>query len=387
MSQAVSFSTDFASRLENINKMLSAMADRDTKFLSMFLDLSNAVDSYYYEWDDKTLVGFKDVLVTTLSSTATTTITVGSNINVPKRYIDGTTTFRIDSEYMLVTSTITVATLFTQLNVTRAARGTTAATHAANAQVIIVDAHRVEGFSAGRDDSQKGSRRFNYTQIYERQLILTGTSQSVKAVGDEMKINKQAEDLTKELLKELQMSLIHGIRYTTNSAAPQDRTMGGFYYWATQGGGNNINGSGNSIDTSMIDDVIENYLNRGGDADNLSMIVSLKQQRKLNDLKAGRIIHGGMTQKDMSINNFVESYDFGGRAHVNVTYLTDLADDEVYFFDKSKVKVKPLQGRSWDRQPLAKTGDSDKELILGEYTTEFRNVYETLYRYYGLATV
>jgi len=385
MSQAQSFSTDFTSRLEAINKMLSTIAERDTKFLSMFLDLSNSVDSYFWEWSDKTLVGFKDVLTTALSSTTVTTITVNSNSNVPKRYIDGTTTIRIDSEYMLVTSTITVSTNFSQYNVTRAQKGTTAATHAANAQILIVDAHRIEGFTAGRDDSQKSSRRFNYTQIFERQLIMTGTSQSIKAVGDEMKINKQALDLTKELVKELQMSLIHGMRYSPNTNNPTDRTFGGFYWWATQGGGNSTPAGGNNLSTDMIDDVIEAYLNKGGDANNLSMAISIKQQRKLNDLKLARIIGGGMTQKEMGLNNFVETYDFGSRAHVDVMYLTDLADDEVYFFDKSKISVKPLQGRTWERTPLAKTGDSEKELILGEYTAEFRNCFETLYRYSGLA--
>jgi hypothetical protein len=387
MSQAISYSTDFTSRLEAINKMLSTMAYRDTKFLSMFLDLSNPVDSYLWEWSDKTLVGFKDVLTTALTSTTTTTITVASNSNLPKRYIDGTTNIRIDGEYMLVTSTITVTTTLSSYNVTRAQKGTTAATHVANSQILIVDAHRVEGFTAGRDDSQRSSRKFNYTQIFERQLILTGTSQHVKAVGDEMKLNKQAMDLTKELLVELQMSLIHGLRYTPNSNNPTDRAFGGFYYWATQGGGTSTAAGGNSLDTTLIDDVIEAYLNKGGDANNLTLAVPIKQQRKLNDLKAARIVGGGQTQKEMGINNFVETYDFGSRAHVTVIPVVDLADDEVYFFDKSLIKVKPLQGRTWDRQPLAKTGDSEKELIVGEYTAEFRNVQETLYRYSGLATL
>jgi hypothetical protein len=385
MSQAKSFSTDFTSRLEQINKMMSTIAERDTKFLNMFLDLSNSVDSFFWEWPDKTLVGFKDVLKVALSSTTTTTVTVNSNTSLPKRYIDGTTTINVDDEYMLVTSTITVSTNFSTYNVTRATKGTTAATHAANAQILIVDAHRVEGFDAGRDDSQKSVRKGNYTQIFERQLIMTGTSQSVKAVGDEMKINKQALDLTKEIVKELQMSLIHGLKFATDTNNPTDRTLGGFRYWATQGGGNNTTAGGNAIDTTLIDDVIEAYLNKGGDPSNLSMACSIKQQRKLNDLKLARIIGGGMTQKETSLNQFVESYDFGGRAHVDVMYLTDLRDDEIYFFDKSRIKVMPLAGRTWERTPLAKTGDNVKEMIVGEYTAEFRNCPETLYRYYNLA--
>jgi hypothetical protein len=33
----------------------------------------------------------------------------------------------------------------------------------------------------------------------------------------------------------------------------------------------------------------------------------------------------------------------------------------------------PLAGRSFHHKPLARTGDSDRGEVLGEYTLEFRN--------------
>jgi hypothetical protein len=189
-------------------------------------------------------------------------------------------------------------------------------------------------------------------------------------------------------MKELQMSLVHGLRYANDATNYTDRKMGGFYYWALNGG-QNISNNNSPISAGLIDDVIESYLNNGGDANNLSMLVPTKQQRKLNDLKEARIINGGMSQSETNINNFVESYDFGSRAKVEVILCTDLADNEIYFFDKSKNEVRPLGNenttRAFGRKPLPEDGDFKREMILGEYTAIFRNVRETLFRYNSLA--
>lgn len=388
MSQSLSYTTDFGSKQESINAMIMALADRDTKLLSMFLKLGDPVDALKYEWVDKTLVGFKDKLSAALASTTTTVITVSSGTNAPKRYIDGHTLVRVDDEVMLCVSTITIVTYSMQINVTRASLGTTAATHANGSQVLLYGNPQAEGFSAGRDDSQKGTRQFNYTQIFERELKLSGSSQAIKAVAAEPQLDKQAADLLPELLKELQMSLIHGLRFANDSTAYTDRKMGGFYHWALNGG-TNTNGNSNVLGFSMIDDVIESYLNNGGDANNLTLLVPTRQQRKLNDLKEARIINGGMSQSENNLNNFVENYDFGSRAKVQVILCTDLADNEVYFFDRTRVEVRPLgneyTSRAFGRKPLPEDGDFKREMILGEYTAVFRNVRETLFRYYNLA--
>ena len=384
MSQSISYATDFASKLEEVHKALKAVADRDTKFLSMFLKLNDPVNNNKFEWVDKTLVGFKDALSAVLSTTNGTTITVASGTNAPKRYIDGVTLIRVDDEVLLVNSTITVVTNASSYNVTRAQLGTTAATHANAAQVILIGNPRAEGFNAGRDDSQRGVRKFNYTQIFERQLKLSGSSQEIQSVSDEMALKSQAKELTPELLKEIQNTLVHGIRYANDSTNYTDRKMGGFYYWATQGGGTNTNAANNFIDTSMIDGVIEAYLNNGGDAEKLCMAVSIKQQRKINDLKEARVIGGGHMQSDNTINNFVNRYDFGSRASVEIIPVTDLKDDEIYFFQKDLISVHPLGSRSLMKKSLPEDGDFKRELLIGEYTAVFRNVRETLFRFYNL---
>jgi hypothetical protein len=386
MSGTISYATDFGGKLEAVHKMLSDItASGNTDFLNMFMNLEEMVTSNKFEWVDTTLVGFKDALSSALTTSTGTTITVSSGTNAPKRYIDGLTLIIIEDEVLLVNSTITVVTNASSYNVTRASLGTTASSHANLSEVMLYANPRVEGFSAGRDDSQKGSRKYNYTQILQREAKLTGTSQHVKSVGDEMKMNKQIKRLTVEIVKELQMSLINGIRYANDSTNYTDRKMGGFRYFATSGGGTNTSAAGNTIDKSMIEDVIETYLSNGGDANKLCLAVSTRQQRKLNEIKEARIIGGGQSQGEKNISNFVNRYDFGSSAQVKVILVPDFRKDEAYFFQEDLISVHPMEGRAWITKPLPEDGDFVREMILGEFTAVFRNVPETLFRYYNLA--
>lgn len=377
--------SEFGGRLEDVNKLLKSVADRNTQILSMFLDAASPVEAIKAEWVDKTLVGFKDVLSAAISTTNGTTITVAGGTNSPKRYIAGVTLLEIDDEVVLVSSIITTVTNLVSLNVTRAQFSTTAATHANNAQVIIIGNPRDEGFSAGRNDSQAGVRVYNMTQLFERQYRLSGSSQAVASVGQETLLAKQLAEALPELLKEVQHAMFYGRRFD-GGADFTGRRMGGFKWFCSQNGGvNNKDVGGNAMTFQFLDDVIEEYLNRGGDANKLCMFVSPKQQRKLNDLKEARIIGGGMSQSDMTLNNYVNKYDFGSRASIDVILSTDIKNDEVYFAQKDLVKVKPLKGRALFKKPLPEDGDFVREMVVGEYTLEVRNTRETMYRLYNLA--
>lgn len=383
MSQTISYASDFGGKLENINKMLSVIANRDYKFLAEFLDLETMVTSPKFEWVDKTLVGYKDALGAALTTSTGTTITVSSGTNAPKRYIDGLSLIYLDDEILLVNSTITVVTNSSSYNVTRGARATTASSHVNLTEVLILGAPRVEGFSAGRDDTQKGSRFYNYTQIFQLEAKLSGTSQHVKAVGDEMKMNKQIDDLTKENMKQLQMSFINGKRYAVDDTNYTDRTMGGLR-WAASTYGTNTDKAGAAIDKNFLEDVIETSIANGTPADKIVMALSTRQQRKINELQENRVIHA-IPQDSGKINNYVKTYSFGSAAEISLMLVSDLRKDECYFLQKDSIKVMPMEGRAWFSKPLPEDGDFVREMVLGEFTACFRNPRETLFRYYGLA--
>ncbi len=385
MSGTISYATDFGGKLEQVHKMLSEItASGDTKFLNEFMNLEEMVTNNKFEWVDTTLVGFKDLLSSALTTSTGTTITVASGTNAPKRYIDGLSLIFIEDEVLLVNSTITVVTNASSYNVTRAQVGTTASSHANASEVMLYANPRVEGFSAGRDDSQKGSRFYNYTQIFQREAKLSGTSQSIMSVGDEMKLSRQIKRLTQEIVKELQMTFINGLRYANDSTNYTDRKMGGLR-WAASTYGTNTDKSGQAIDKNFLEDVIETSLSNGAAPEKICLAASTRQQRRLNELQEKRVINGGVMQDSGNIKNYVKTYDFGSRAQISVMLVPDLRKDEVYFFQKGSISVHPMEKRAWVNKPLPEDGDFVREMILGEFTAVFRNPRETLYRYYGLA--
>ncbi len=379
-------SYDYASKIQDINRLISYIANRDTPLLNEFLDLSDPVKREQHEWINKPLMSFKDTLKVAITSTTATTITVnGGTATGQRRYIPGLTMLDIADERLLVASVITVSTNYTALNVARNQLSTTPVTAAVNTQVFIVSASPVEGFDASRDDSQKGVKAYNNTQIFKRELILTGTSQAIDTVGNETMLNTQAKELTPEIMKELQYAMLHELR--DDGSGTGVRRMGGLKWFAQQTGGiNNENMQNAELSYALIESVMAQYFDKGGDANKLLMIVPVTQQRKINQLKEARIIGGGQQQSDNAINNFADTYQFGTKGNAKIWWTTDLKDDEIYFVQKDKIRVRPLKGRTLDRVPLGKTGDNVKELILGEYTMEVKNPGETLYRKYNLST-
>ena len=201
---------DFGGRLESINKMLLKVADRETPLLKRHLDLSNPVKNYKHEWVEKTLVGFTDTLATTISSSTATIITLSGGTNTPKRIIDTVTVLLVGTERMLVSSTVTVVTNSRTVVVTRGHLSTTNATHDSGKEVKILNS-RSEGFSAGRDDTQKGTRNYNYTTIVERQAKISESAQGIESVGMETLLKNQVADLIPEVLKELENNFIYGV--------------------------------------------------------------------------------------------------------------------------------------------------------------------------------
>lgn len=375
--------SDYTARLENVNKTLKTIADRTTPLLSRHLDLKNPATAIKHEWVDKPLVGMRDSLKAALTSSTTTVMTLSGGTDNPKRIIDGVSTLLVGSEYLLVNSTITVVTNSQTLNVSRAQLSSTASSHAVNSEVRILSS-RVEGFTADRDDSQKGVRQYNLTMIVERQLELSGSSQAVDNVGKEQRMKQQRRDLMPEWMKDLELELLYSPR--SENADLTSRTAGGFQWHAVNRGAMNKSMGGNKPTFNDFDDIVETYLKNGGDANNITLLTSIQQQRNINELKMERIESGGMTQAEMGLNNFVEFYKFGSKARIKILFHTDVMNDEMYFYDASKVKVIPLQGRQLKREPLAKNSDTDREMILGEYTFVFRNTKQTLFRMYELAS-
>jgi hypothetical protein len=352
---------------EDLNDIVSVLAQRETPLLNLLMDNSMACTLRKHEWVNARLVGFKDTLNGGIDNAVTTITVAGAFQGASTRYVVGTI-LRIDNEYLKVT-TVNSAT---SLGVSRAFGGTSAAAHSNGASVEIVAKPKAEGFTTTDDESEVGTRDYNLTQIFYRRVSLSGTAEAVDAAGEENKLTVQVQRKMKELLKELERSLILGLRSQDGNG--DNRTLGGLTQFITQ-----IDSSGGNLTTAKIDAAILKLLDNGAAPD--IMLVSNAQKNKLNGLKEARV-SGAHQQSERMIDNLVDLYH-SDAGPLKIIRSNDVMPGELFILDSSKIKVCPLQGRRFAMEKLAKTGDAESAHILGEYTAEIRNP-EAHYRLTGL---
>lgn len=332
--------------------------ERNHNFLDLVLTQNMAATDTKHYWVDKQLKGQRAVLNEALDNSETGIDIVDA---ASKRIITNKTYIKIDDEIMGPVSAVNTNTL----TVTRAALGTTAATHSSGADVFLFTLEE-EGADNSRDDSQSGSKVYNITKIFRRELKLSGTSQAVKSVGNDNAWSNQVAELLPELMDELALMSIHGTRYADGDESL--RSFGGLSYYVS----NADDEGANAISTDMLDNKVNELLNNGASASDLCILAPGAQIKRINALKIARVVGGGMSDSSNTLRQNVDMYEFSD-ALVKVMRVPEVPKNEIYIVDKSKIKVVPLQNRSFKVEDIGKVGDSVQKLLVGEYTMEVMN--------------
>jgi len=285
-------------RHEDLRDVVAKIAqERNDKILQLFLVQDLAAADTVHKWVNKELKGYKDTLQANISD-SDTSVTVSSGSS--KRIINGQTYAKIDDEIMLVTAGAGT----NSLTVTRGALGTSELAHTAGTEVFFIEHLHEEGADNTRDDSQTGIKIHNFTQIFRRELKLSGTSQAVQSVGKSNDWSNQIKELLPELMQELRLAALQG--YLSADADESLRSMGGLAYFVS----NVDDEGGNPITTNMIDTKIEELLDNGANANDLVMLAPTRQIRHINALKVARVTGGGMDQNDTTLRNNIDMYEF-----------------------------------------------------------------------------
>lgn len=358
-------------RHEDLRDVVSKIVqEQKNTVLDLFLTQNLAAEDTTHKWVDKKLKGYKTTLSTTIND-STTSVTIADATNV--RIINSQTYIKIDDEVIQVTGNAAGV-----LTVVRGALSTTAAAHTAGAEVFFIAHLHEEGADNSRDDSQVGTKKYNYTQIFRRELKLSGTSQAVKSAGNDNAWSNQVNELLPELLGELRLSALQGKRYADGDESL--RMMGGLFSFVT----NSDDEGANPITSDMLDEKVIELLDNGADANNLVMLAPARQIKRINALKVARVVGGGMADTSNTIRNNVDMYEFSD-AMVKIVRVPELAKNELYIFDKTKFKIAPLMNRSFRVEDIGKVGDSVQKLLVGEYTCEVMNAAEAFIRVTNLA--
>lgn len=211
---------------------------------------------------------------------------------------------------------------------------------------------------------------FNYTQIFEDVVELSGTERNAIIHGEESSA-EQISDKQKELMEVLQSTLLIGNR--TIDVADKRTTIGGLKFMIDTYAPNNVIdfGGASTWNTAAsvkgkLDDAVEKIANQMGGKP--TIYVGYKAMRKLKDLADGTVF---VKRDEKSRGTAMpETYlsQLGELDLVMIRERAGVLDDLIFFVDESMIGFKAMRNRGWFTEELAKTGDSYKWQVLGEYT-------------------
>jgi hypothetical protein len=220
---------------------------------------------------------------------------------------------------------------------------------------------------AGTDDL------YNYTQIFEDVVEMSGTQRNSMIHGDE---NSAAliEDKQKELMEVLQTTLLIGNR-TINKEQKRTTTGGLKYFIDTYAPENAIDfGGATTWNTAAgvktkIDDAIEKIANNMGGKP--TIVLGFKAMRKLKDLADGTVFT--KTTDKTRGTAMPEQYlsQLGALDIVMLRERSGVMDNLIFIIDEEQCGFKAMKNRGWFTEELAKVGDSYKWQVLGEYIAKF----------------
>lgn len=325
----------------------------------------NQIKSHKYEWTERDLRPTKTTVASAEVAADDTTFYVADsgvfNVDDVLRAPDG--------EQMIVTA-VSGGTLLT---VSRGWGGTTAETMTLGETVQRIGVASPQGKDADDMVVVGTEDLYNYTQILEDVVHLSGTQRNSLIHGDENS-SELIERKQKELMEVLQSALLVGVRY--QDTASKRTTLGGLKYFIDTYASDNVIDFGGATtwntDSSVIEkfeDAVQKIADKNGNKPTIYMgYKAMRKFRLLDD----DLVRSTRSDKKRGIG-VVDGYlsQLGELDVVMLRERTGIMDDLIFFVDEEQAGYKAMRNRGWFTEELAKVGDSYKWQVLGEYTAKF----------------
>lgn len=212
---------------------------------------------------------------------------------------------------------------------------------------------------------------YNYSQIFEDVVHLTGSQRHALIHGDES-ASELISRKQKELMEVLQTALLVGSR--NKDTADKRYTLGGLKYFIdTYAPDNAINFGGSwTTDSTVIgkfEDAVEAIASKNGGKPTIYM--GYKAMRKFRQIDDD-LIRTNRSDKARGVG-VINTYlsQLGELDIVLLRERSGIMNDLIFFVDEEQVGYKAYRNRGWFTEELAKVGDSYKWQVLGEYTAKF----------------
>lgn len=246
----------------------------------------------------------------------------------------------------------------------------------------VGDNAQLEGFTASDSTMAPTVMRSNYTQIMQKTVNVSATADVVSTYGRAKETAYQLSKKADELKRELEY---HLVGKTQNASAGADgssaRTFANAF--GTDVGSNAVISASTTViidsDTGTVGDQAGPLTEAAVLSANQKMFEAGSEAKFLMIKPADSLIVAGFTAAagrtrdfgaDKTLVNVVDLYvsPFGEQKVILNRFLKAT---EALLFDPSMWSLVTL--RPWTRELLAKTGDSDRHLIVGEFSLKHKN--------------
>lgn len=360
------YSYTFANRKRDLSDILSAVIKDEPRFISNFRRVPDAKLNKH-EWLEDQLQG-RSITATAISD-GKLSVSAADFAKVRKGTLLG---MKNDPALFAVSG---VDASNQTINVTLAASNGSAsgvATLPADGGVFsIISTPMSEGTGNGdgEENYANSSVVWNTTQIFRKEIVLSGTALAVNLYGNaDNQLNRQTAFALADLARDLNRVALFGRRVESNPGTPGE--AGGLYCFATGEGALAIDAAGAQLDSFIINDAAQSVLGEGGDP--LQILCSPGQARVIsNEFKDRLQILRSDDRRGAYVASIVN--EITGNA-LTVMADPDVPDTDAWILDPSGFGLANLKGRAIsDEDATPKGFDGIRRIALGELTFEFRN--------------
>lgn len=364
------YSYDLKNVKRDLSDVLSTVIARQPRFISLFGRKADATNTTH-EWLEDGIAGRS---ITAVGGTGLA-ITV-SDVDATK-VVKGTQLTVAGDSALFEVASISGTTVTLKLV---AANGSETTAPKSGDVLNIVATPIIEGSDHGEETHHQGGNEFNYTQIFRKEIILTGTALAVNVYGgQDNALTAQTRFALQELTRDLNRVALFGHRGKVTAAS--NGTAGGLYEFGLQAGGLSVAAGGAQLDSFLVNDAAQAILGAGADPNTL--IVSPGQARVLSAEYKDKVT---VQREDKARGAYVASIVNAITGGLMTIYADpDVPDTDAWLVDPVGFGLSNLRGRAIsDEDATPKGYDGIKRMALGELTFEFKNAKQRLCRISGL---
>ncbi len=351
---------------EDVSDLVAIVSPFETPLLDALGDPATEAQSTHHEWLEDTLLPNTDTVTSTpLNPDSDTDI----EVDHPDRFRVGDQVRCGDAEELMLVTAVGTSTI----TVVRGYGGTTPEAVTAGSTLHILGGAALEGQDADEARFTTRVRRSNWTQIFAKTVMVSGSEMAARHLGVADELDFQKAKALRELLRDLENTVISGVAPAADpqGSATVRRTMNGILPQLVTNRfvpGQNGFPSGTDLDEAKLNTALRLIWEQSSGQVDL-IVVNGYQKRVISQWTAGTRTYAADDPRLVSHVSVYES-DFGVQRVVLSRWVPR---DAVLLLDSSRIQVLPLAGRSFQYRPLARTGDFEKGQVLGEYTLELRN--------------